>query len=135
MDTTQGRSDALAFAKLAATHLNQNQWDEAEAAALLGTRADATSFECWLALAVARARRGDHSLAIAPYLQALALKPDDIGAWTDLGEVYLALLRHDEAAAALKHAIALDPEAKSAPSRRARAVVGRTLSGLKKGAR
>ncbi len=126
------RIDGARFAKLAALHLVEQDFDSAEVAALLATGANPALFDAWLALGVARAKRGEHALAVPAYLKALALDPKDVGAWTDLGEVYLALMRYDEAAAAFRQSITLDPKAQHRAGRRARAVVARTLSKLRK---
>jgi cytochrome c-type biogenesis protein CcmH/NrfG len=129
------REDGARLLKLAALQLREKDYASAEAAALLVTAADPTSADAWLIVGVARAKRDEHARALPAYLRALELRPSDISAWTDLGEVYLTLLRNEEAAAAFRQAIRLDPEALHPAGRRARAVVGRTLSELKRAAK
>lgn len=106
------------------------------AAELLAEKAveDPALAEAWLVLGIARAKRLRHADAAPCFLRVLELQPNNIDAWTDLGEVYLALGRYDGAAAALKQAITLDPNALHPSGRRARAVVGRTYALLKKNA-
>ena len=53
--------------------------------------------------------------------KACELDPHSVSACGNLGEVYLALFCYDEALVALKHAIALDPQAQNPAGRRAHA--------------
>ena len=120
------------FAKLAALCLRDKDWDAAEAAAILAVSADRDCAEGWLALGVTRARRSEHQAALIAYMEALRLRPDDVSCWTDVGELYISLLRYPEAAAALRQAMVLDPEAMHPAGRRARAVAAQTMGELKR---
>lgn len=126
-------SDSGRYLSLAATFLQADDLEGAEAAAELATSCDESSGDAWIALGVARARQKKWELAAEAYEKAAALKPTEVGVWTDLGETYVSMSEFIKAAAALKQACELDPKAEHPAGRRARAVVGRTLAILRKG--
>ncbi|MCC6806645.1 MAG: hypothetical protein IT381_04420 [Deltaproteobacteria bacterium] len=126
------KSDAQALTKLAAHLLAEKDPAAAEGAAEAAATLDPRSFDAWFVLAVARARQEDRAGAVFAYLQALEIVPGHIGCWTDLGELYIALLDYKRAAAALRQAMMLDPHALNPAGRRARAVAGKTMTRLKK---
>jgi tetratricopeptide (TPR) repeat protein len=90
-----------------------------------------TVFDGWLALGLVAAKQRDYASAVAAYVRALEIAPNDIACWTDLGELLLALLDLPGAARALSRAIALDKDATHPHGRRARALVARTLKQLR----
>jgi cytochrome c-type biogenesis protein CcmH/NrfG len=125
-------TDAPHFCKLAAHFLKDKRFDAAEGAAEIAASLMPKSFDAWFLLAVARARQEDRAGAAFAYLKALEIVPGHIGCWTDLGEIYVALLEYKKAAAALRQAMLLDPDAQHPSGRRARAVVGKVVTKLKK---
>ena len=126
------KEDAAKFAQLSAAFVNENDLEAAEGAAEFAVAADKASFDAWLMLGVCRARKKNYEPAVPCYVKALELRPDDVAAWCDLGELFTLMMDYDRAAAALRQAMTLDPNADHPSGRRARAIVGRTLAMLKK---
>lgn len=124
--------DPNKYLSLATALLHDGDFAGAEAAAAVVSDADPTLVEAWVVLALSWTRRKRHDRAVAPYLRALEQRPESVELWADLGECYLEIPDYNGAAAALKQAIELDPNSDSPAGRRARALVGRTKSLLKK---
>lgn len=127
------KSDATSFVRLGAAAFAKEDFAAAIVAAECACQADAACFDAWLLLGAVLARTKQERPAVEAYLKALSLKPDDVRAWADLGELYTLLLKYDEAVAALRQAILLDPKAEHPAGVRARAVAGRTMALLKRG--
>jgi tetratricopeptide (TPR) repeat protein len=125
-------SDALRYTRIAAAFLGRGDFARAAIAATHATEQDGNVADAWLVRGIAAAKLLRHSDAAPCFIRAIELRPNDLDAWTDLGEVYLALGRYDAAAAAFKHVMERDPKALHPSGRRARAVTGRTYALLKK---
>lgn len=69
--------------------------------------------------------QGKWDAAYYRYTQALEIRPDDLFALTNRGEVLLQLERPQEATADLRQAVALDREGLHPAARRARLLLGR----------
>lgn len=130
LSVSAGADDAQRWYRMAAAALTEERLEEAIAGATQATSLDAAHFRAWVCLGSAYARAGRNTQAVPCFLRALALSPQNIACWTDLGEAYIALLDYEHGAQALRQAVALDPHAADPAGRRARAVVGRTLSFL-----
>lgn len=126
-------ADAPRLLGLARAFLDDKDYVSAEAAALAAATLDPGSLMAWAGLGVARARLARHDGAVDAFLKALAIDPKATAVWVDLGEVYLTQGRYAFAAEALRNACELDKTAATPEGRRARALVGRTLSLLRKG--
>lgn len=124
--------DGARLTKLAALHLNEEDFASAEAAAMLAVTANPSCAEAWIALAISRAKLNEHAASAQAYLKALELRPQDVACWTGLGEVYLTLMQHQRAAAAFRQAMQLDPNGDHPAGRRARAVAAKTMARLRK---
>jgi Flp pilus assembly protein TadD len=103
----------------------------AQAAARLALEREPNRFEPWSLFACSAASRRHYVAAAGAFLEALKRKPDDVGCWTNLGEVYLALMQIEEASA-LRQAMELDPQALHPAGKRARAIVAKTIARTKK---
>ncbi len=88
----------------------------------------------WAALCAIGMRLGHAEQAIAAAKQALALNPNDVQTWVNLGELLLQRLDYAAAAQALEKALTLDPKGEQPASMRARALVLRTSKQLNGGA-
>jgi len=127
-----GHNDALAMCAVAASCLQEQDWQGAEIAAKAALANDRALFHGWALLGVSLARQKDFRLAAESFGHALKLRPNNIETWVSLGESYISLLDYKNAALALRRALELDPNAQHASGRRARAIVGRTIAKLSK---
>lgn len=125
--------EAESFVRLGAQAFAEDEFAGALAAAQLAVKADPNHFAAYALLAASLARLKHLRPAIEAYIQALRLEPTDVSCWTDLGELYVLTMQYEEAAAALRQAMQLDPDAKHASGRRARAIAGRTMALLNRG--
>lgn len=123
--------NAEQFSRVAAAFLADKDLALAEASAEIATQCEPSYAPGWLILGSALARKGDFKEAVPAYLRALELRPGDIAAWCNLGELYISLLDYPKAAQALKQAMTLDPKAEHPSGIRARIVVVNTLKMLK----
>ncbi len=126
------KADAPRFVQMASALVQSEDLEAAEGAAELATIADPQHADAWLTLGIVRARRNEYTRAIPDYIRALELRPDDVSSWCDLGELYTLMGDYQKAAAALRQAMVLDPNADHPAGRRARAIVGRSLARLAK---
>ena len=131
-ETASRAHDAGVFRRVATQLALAGDLPHAEMAALLSARLDETDPRAWANLGAIRARAKDHPGAVEAYLEVLKRSPTDIEAWTNIGELYIVLLDFEKAAAALRQAMQLDPQAKHPAGRRARIVVAFTVKRMKK---
>ena len=127
----EGKSSAD-YTRLADFFLANGELEGAEGAAELALAISPDDADAWVALGAARAKRKAYREAVPAYLEALRRRPNDIAAWTDLGETYVYLMDFEHAGAALERALELDPKGENPWGRRARAIVARVLKQLRK---
>lgn len=118
------------YTRLAHFFLENDEPEGAGYAAELALHTGGTT-DAWVALATARARQKRYAEASRAYERALAQRPDDVAAWTDLGECFVYLMDLPRAAAAFGRALDLDPHGENPWGRRARALVARVLKQLR----
>lgn len=124
--------DAQGLLGLARTLLDAKDYAGAEDCAHAATLLEPGSLVAWAALGVARARRNRTDAAAKAFLRALEIDAKAIDVWVDLGELSLTCGRYEYAAEALRNACELDRAGKTPAGRRARALIGRTISLLRK---
>ena len=125
-------SDGDKYLALARTLFHAEDFAGAQGAASVAAACDPKRFEAWVLMAIALRKQESWERAAEAFLQALALAPDSLECWTDLGETYLEIPNYAAAAAALHQAVVLDPDSAHPSGRRARALVGRTITLLNK---
>jgi cytochrome c-type biogenesis protein CcmH/NrfG len=124
--------DCTRFVRLGSALAKEQDFSGAQAAAEVATQCNPKRFEAWALLGMARAKQKLLAEAAPAYMKALELKPDDVACWAALGEIFIGLSDYERASSALRQALTLDPHSQHPAGRRARAVVGRTISLLKK---
>jgi Tfp pilus assembly protein PilF len=117
---------------LAAALLERDDRAAAEGAANAALAVDPKQRDAWIVLGTALAKQNRHERALVCFEQVLALEPNDLASHVAMGELYLDLGAYNQAASSLEKAMSLDPEGKNPAGRRARAIVSKTLSRLKK---
>jgi Tfp pilus assembly protein PilF len=117
---------------LAAALLERDDLAAAEGAANAALAVDPKQRDAWIVLGTALAKQNRHERALVCFEQVLALEPNDLASHVAMGELYLDLGAYNQAASSLEKAMSLDPEGKNPAGRRARAIVSKTLSRLKK---
>jgi tetratricopeptide (TPR) repeat protein len=89
---------------------DQGRWLEAERLYITLLGAPGPRYDVLLQLALLRAQQGQQETAIALLRKAIAEDPDTPDAYSQLGEVLVALERHDEALDACAQSLAIDPD-------------------------
>jgi superkiller protein 3 len=98
------------YLRLARLHQGQGKLDKAEALIEKARKAAPDSADPYVVLAQLREQQGRTDDAIALYRQLVQLRPNEAsGAFQRIGDLLIALERHDEAAAALGLAVQRDP--------------------------
>jgi cytochrome c-type biogenesis protein CcmH/NrfG len=123
--------DAPRFIKLAAACAKAEDFATAQAAAEVAAQCDPKQFDAWVLVGMTRAKQKCYGDAVDPYVKAIELRPQDVSCWTALGELFIGLNDYQRAAASLKQALLLDPEAKHRSGRRARALIGRAIAKMR----
>jgi len=119
------------LAAIGAALLNEGELVGAEGAAEAAVLLDPNAHDAWVVLGAALAKQNKHEQAVGCFERAIALDPKDVASHTSLGELLIELGAYRRAADTLKIAKELDPTAAHPSGRRARALVGKTLSTLK----
>lgn len=123
-------NDARHLIGFAASMLDKDQLETAEAAAEVATEADPSNVDAWLVLGAARARRKEAGLALTAYARAAELDPNNARVWCDIGELKLSLFDYEGAAKALGLALGCDPKAATPGGKRAQALIAKTYAKL-----
>lgn len=91
-------------ADLAKALLAASREDDALALAAGSDLPALARIEAWV-----RQQRGEHALAVAAYARVLTAEPGDAASWNNLGNIYAAAARFDQAITAFEHAITHHP--------------------------